>query len=248
MAKYLLVGVTSGLGLDVFKRLMTDENNTIIVLARSLEKLEKILEEHKDTIKANISYEQWDCVRCEDLHDVIQKLDLKDLDYVLHAAVYRDSGGFESIKRLDYKMLRNNYECSYFSFVCLIHELIYAKARKHPMSIVGCSSFATSSKASGISEYIGSKVLLENFVECRKKELLRYNIRVNLIRPAYLDVPSVAQSLSCLYESKEAFLKYQPAGLIPLKVVSDEIFNLWTNPYYCGEFRSISAGVSVGSD
>lgn len=241
MSKFLLIGSTSGFASSVFKKICTDENNIIYLIARSKEKNDAMLEELKDSIKAKVSFSQWDCNDVNACAEALKPFDLSDLDYCLYAPGV--SIGV-SLRQLKHDLLEKLYNINYFSFVEFIHKFLALKSRKYPTHIIACSSASTFCKEHSLSEYIGTKLLLENFAKCRQKDLAKFNVRVNLIAPALVKTPMIDNYLAVAFPEKEDIIKLQPLDIISADFIADEILHLFKDPYAASDVRCYSAGIS----
>lgn len=242
MSKYLILGSTSGFGVALFKKICTDENNTIYLVARSKEKNDAMLENLKSSIKAKVVFSQWDCSDVRACAEALKPFDLSDLNYCFFAFGLSSAVG---LKQLKYDYMSYLYNVNYFSFVEFINRLIFSKPRAQPVNIVVCSSIATISPEHSQSEYSGAKLLLENFIKNRQQDLLKFNIRVNAISPGLVDTNMALNYIDLKFGSVEGLTQTQKLGLIPVDFIAEEVLRLFKDPYACSDIRTYSAGLQV---
>lgn len=109
-----------------------------------------------------------------------------------------------------------------FAFVELTRLLAAGKRKDAPLRIVAISSLASMEFQKYLTLYAMGKAALEASVRCLATELGSKNIRINSIRPAFVDTPRLL-GLNAVTDDIEIELKrngYQPLGLIPAEAIA----------------------------
>lgn len=115
-----------------------------------------------------------------------------------------------------------------FSFVELTRLLAAAKKKDAFLKIIAISSLASSEFQKYLTLYAMGKAALEASIRCLAAELGSKKVRINCIRPAFVDTPRLG-GLNAVTDDIEAELKrngYQPLGLIPPCAISDLVMFL----------------------
>lgn len=109
-----------------------------------------------------------------------------------------------------------------FAFVELTRLLASSKRKDAFLKIVAISSLASTEFQKYLTLYAMGKAALEASIRCLASELGSKNVRINSIRPAFVDTPRLT-GLKAVTDDIEVELKrngYQPLGLIPADAVA----------------------------
>jgi NAD(P)-dependent dehydrogenase (short-subunit alcohol dehydrogenase family) len=105
---------------------------------------------------------------------------------------------------------------NFYAFVEFIRCFVAKKAKSEAMNIVGISSISSVTHTKYHTAYSASKAALEAAVRDLAEELIPRNVRINAIRPAYVDTPMIA-AMNDIMEDFNEYVKtsgFQPLGLI----------------------------------
>jgi NAD(P)-dependent dehydrogenase (short-subunit alcohol dehydrogenase family) len=178
----LLTGASSGVGFEAVLELILNSENKVIALARSADKLSRLLEIAKGlNPECNLFPVQFDL-----LNDDIEK-ELKPfiaeqfghLDVLINNAGSLEVKPFAESTEVDFvEMLQSNF----LNHVRLIQGVLpLLKSPSHIVNIGSMGGFQGSAKFAGLSAYSASKAALHNFTECLAEELKEKKISVNCL-------------------------------------------------------------------
>ena len=178
----LLTGASSGVGFEAVLELILNSENKVIALARSTDKLNRLLEIAKGlNPECNLFPVQFDL-----LNDDIEK-ELKpfiaqqfgQIDVLINNAGNLEVKPFAESSEVDFiEMLQSNF----LNHVRLIQGLLpLMQSPSHIVNIGSMGGFQGSAKFAGLSAYSASKAALHNFTECLAEELKEKKISVNCL-------------------------------------------------------------------
>ncbi len=209
---YLVIGATSGIGKSV-SSLLAAEGANIILMARSEKNLAHVkagLSPGKHTI---IPYDVADIENISSLID-----EIKSEYHIINGMIFCVGCGHSSrLRDISLIDMQFTMQANCFSFIEFVRKLVSVKNKTQSLRIVAISSLASTEFKKYLTMYAASKAALEASIRCLATELGRKNIRINAIRPAFVDTPRLEQ-LDDITGSVEKRLKengYQPLGLIP---------------------------------
>lgn len=129
-------------------------------------------------------------------------------------------GGRARLRDTDPEVMRQRMNVNCFAFVEIMRALAKLKSRASPLRAVAISSLAALGHHRYLTAYAASKAALEAAARTISVELSRRNVRVNLVRPAYVDTPMIEDPLGNVAEMIRE--EYQPLGIIS----PDEVANM----------------------
>jgi len=179
---YVITGATSGIGKAIAQILDSDDNN-LILLGRSLNKLEIVAE----NLKASTILIECDLTDSESVQSIATKMPEK-IDGFIHAA---GQDSLESIRKLTYHKFDKLMRLHVYSFVEIL-KIIEKTKTKHDSnwtSVVAISSVASDIGGIGQTIYSASKSALEACIRVLSKELIRKKIRLNTVKPGLVNTP-----------------------------------------------------------
>lgn len=216
----LVTGASSGIGRAVARALAAAGAN-VILLARNTEGM-------AETAR-NIDPGRYLCLSCdlsrlESIEEkareaMVWKGSIQGVAYcagLAGRARLRDT-------RIEYMAMRMTVNC--FAFVELIRALARLKQKTAPLRVTAISSLAALGHHRYLTAYSASKAALEASARTMATELYRRDVRINVIRPGYVDTPMIEDPLGNLRDQlKEAD---QPLGIIsPEEVANMALFLL----------------------
>ena len=178
----VITGASSGIGLEAAFYLLKDEENTVIAIARSedkLKELEQIAAENDYssrlfTLPFNIATGDYR----SQLHSFIT-MHTEQVDVLINNAGALVNKPFADTRLEDVElMLQSNFT----GHVKMIQAILpYMKNGGHILNIGSMSGFQGSVKFAGLSAYAASKAALHTLTECLAVELIERKIKVNCL-------------------------------------------------------------------
>src|ERR1700748_2232584 len=178
----IITGASSGVGFEAVIELILSGKHKVIALARSQDKLERLLE-----IANNLNPESklyalaFDIVHDDygDLRQFIAANFDNQVDVLINNAGVLINKPFIELLETDFvEMLQSNF----IGHVRIIQGVIdIMPAGSHIVNIGSMGGFQGSSKFPGLSAYSASKAALHNLTECLAQEFLEQNIKVNCL-------------------------------------------------------------------
>jgi len=178
----IITGASSGVGFEAALELILSGKHKVIALARSKEKLEKLLEiAHGLNPEAEIFALAFDIVHDDyaDLRQFIKgNLDNR-VDILINNAGLLINKPFTQLKELDFvEMLQSNF----IGHVRIIQAMIdLMPQNSHIVNIGSMGAFQGSAKFAGLAAYSASKAALHTLTECLALELADREIKVNCL-------------------------------------------------------------------
>ena len=178
----LLTGASSGIGFEAVLELILKSENKVIALARSTDKLSRLLEIAKGlNPECNLFPVQFDLVN-DDIEQGLKPFIAEKfghIDVLINNAGSLDVKPFAESSEVDFvEMLQSNF----LNHVRLIQGLLpLMQSPSHIVNIGSMGGFQGSAKFAGLSAYSASKAALHNFTECLAEELKERKISVNCL-------------------------------------------------------------------
>jgi len=178
----IITGASSGVGFEAALELILSGKHKVIALARSREKLEKLLEiAHGLNPEAEIYALAFDIVHDDyaDLKQFIKGNFDNRVDILINNAGVLVNKPFTQLKELDFvEMLQSNF----IGHVRMIQAMIdLMPQNSHIVNIGSMGAFQGSVKFPGLSAYSASKAALHTLTECLALELADREIKVNCL-------------------------------------------------------------------
>jgi NAD(P)-dependent dehydrogenase (short-subunit alcohol dehydrogenase family) len=178
----IITGASSGVGFEAVLELILSGKHKVVALARSQDKLEKLLEiAHSLNPDAVIYALAFDIVHDDysDLQNFIKnKLD-NQVDVLINNAGVLINKPFTELLELDFvEMLQSNF----IGHVRMIQGVLHLMpAHSHIVNIGSMGGYQGSAKFAGLSAYSASKAALHTLTECLAAELTEKEIKVNCL-------------------------------------------------------------------
>ncbi len=178
----IITGASSGVGFEAALELILSGKHKVIALARSKDKLEKLLEiAHGLNPDAEIYALTFDIVHDDytDLQHFIKNNFDNRVDVLINNAGVLINKPFIKLKELDFvEMLQSNF----IGHVRMIQGLVHLMPQgSHIVNIGSMGGFQGSVKFAGLSAYSASKAALHTLTECLALELAEQEIKVNCL-------------------------------------------------------------------
>ena len=178
----LLTGASSGVGFEAVLELILKSDNKVIALARSADKLSRLLEIAKGlNPECNLFPVQFDLLN-DDIEQGLKPFIAEKfghIDVLINNAGSLDVKPFAESSEVDFvEMLQSNF----LNHVRLIQGLLpLMQSPSHIVNIGSMGGFQGSAKFAGLSAYSASKAALHNLTECLAEELKERTISVNCL-------------------------------------------------------------------
>ena len=178
----IITGASSGVGFEAALELILSGKHKVIALARSQDKLEKLLEiAHGLNPQAEIYALAFDIVHDDytDLQQFIKNNFDNQVDVLINNAGVLINKPFTKLQEMDFvEMLQSNF----IGHVRMIQGVVHLMPQgAHIVNIGSMGGFQGSVKFLGLSAYSASKAALHTLTECLAVELAGQEIKVNCL-------------------------------------------------------------------
>jgi len=209
----LIIGGSSGMGLETAKQLLK-KGESVIIVGRSQEKLDDI--KHKlsslGTIKT-IQADLYNSIAIKKIIDLIENADYH-VRYLVNSAGYFSPTAFLDHTQENYNTYMELNKATFFISQAVVKNMI----NHNGGSIVNIGSMWAKQaiKATPSSAYSMAKAGLHALTQHLAMELSQYNIRVNAVAPAVVKTPIYESFIDAneLDEALDAFNDFHPIGRI----------------------------------
>ena len=178
----IITGASSGVGFEAVLDLILTNNHNVVALARSEDKLGRLLEIAKGLNPDCVLYPVAFDIVHDDYENLLQfvssHLDGR-VDVLINNAGMLINKPFAELLETDFvEMLQSNF----IGHVRIIQSLLSVMpAGSHILNIGSMGGFQGSSKFPGLSAYSSSKAALHTLTECLAQELTDQQIKVNCL-------------------------------------------------------------------
>lgn len=175
----VVTGASKGIGLEIVKQFLVDEENTVLAVSRSTKELTELSKHYPNNLITVFGDLNKTPTQKRILKIIKDKK--KPLDILINNAGTIVNKPFEKITA---KELSYIYTVNVFSPFLLIQTLLPLMGKKSKAHIVNISSMGGvqgSSKFPGLSGYSSSKAALAGLTECLAEEFKEKNISVNCL-------------------------------------------------------------------
>lgn len=222
---YLIVGASSGIGLELVKLIASDETNEVIALARNIENVEELKR------KNNIH------VRNFDLSSLNIKQDLSEILSSFPRIDYLVNNAGLLINRPFLELTKEDINASYQVNILGQFEVIQTVLPKmlenggHVVNISSMGAFQGSVKFPGLSTYSSSKAALTNLTEMLAEEFKDSKVKFNCLClgaaqtnmlakafPGYEAPVSAKEMAEYVYDFTNNALKWINGKIIPVSL------------------------------
>jgi NAD(P)-dependent dehydrogenase (short-subunit alcohol dehydrogenase family) len=178
----IITGASSGVGFEAVLELCLSGNHKVIALARSQDKLSRLLEIALGLNPDCILYPLVFDIVHDDYHDLQQFIQTRfdgKIDILINNAGVLVNKPFMDLDETDFvEMLQSNY----IGHVRMIQATVPLMAQgAHIVNIGSMGGFQGSVKFAGLSAYSASKAALHTLTECLALELADRQIKVNCL-------------------------------------------------------------------
>ena len=194
--KIVVTGASSGIGRAVCI-LLSQLGAKVMLTGRKEEELSNTLEQMAGEGHCCFPYDLSDLDNIGSLIGDIVDSDGKKLDGLVHCAGISVRA---PIRNLDYAKMDAVMKINFYAFVELVKQ--YAHKNSNGGSIVGISSYAAINGAKGQTMYAASKAALDAAVISMSKELYKKQIRINSVRPGFVNTAMYENSKKQLGNDK----------------------------------------------
>jgi len=178
----IITGASSGVGFEAVIELALSGKHTVLALARSQEKLERLLEiAHNLNPESKIYAVAFDIVH--DDYDSLQKFIAANLDnrvdVLINNAGVLVNKPFADLLETDFvEMLQSNF----IGHVRMIQAVVHLMPQgSHIVNVGSMGAYQGSAKFPGLSAYSASKAALHTLTECLAQEFLANDVKVNCL-------------------------------------------------------------------
>lgn len=179
--KIVVTGASSGIGRAACV-LLSKLGVHVMMVGRREEELENTLRQMEGEGHRYFQYDLTDLDHIEDLIKDIVSCDSIKLDGLVHCAGISHR---LPVRNLNYSIMDSIMRINFYAFIELVKA--YSHKNCNGGSIVGLSSYATINPGTGQTIYAASKAALDAAILVLSKELVKKNIRINSIRPGFVN-------------------------------------------------------------
>ncbi|MFC2152086.1 SDR family NAD(P)-dependent oxidoreductase [Bacteroidota bacterium] len=181
----VITGASKGIGFELTKLFAKEENNTVVVIARSENLLKDLRNECSKQNTRNklttivFDIEDPDHVKNKLKNEIIRHIN--SIDILVNNAGYLINKPFTDI---EIDEIKKTFNINLISQAVLIQELIpllKESTMSHVVNISSMGGFQGSSKFPGLSFYSSSKAALASLTECLAEEFKNENIKFNCL-------------------------------------------------------------------
>lgn len=178
----IITGASSGVGFEAVLELILSGKHQVIALARSENKLTRLLEIAQGLNPECILYPVAFDIVHDDYHDLKQFITTRfdnKVDILINNAGLLINKPFTELLETDFvEMLQSNY----IGHIRIIQALLPLMTKgSHILNIGSMGAFQGSAKFMGLSAYSASKAALHTLTECLALELAEKQIKVNCL-------------------------------------------------------------------
>ncbi|WP_207535547.1 SDR family NAD(P)-dependent oxidoreductase [Desertivirga arenae] len=179
--KILITGASSGVGFEAVLELILKNDNEVIALARSQDKLKRLYEIAKDlNPEANLFPAKFDIVHDDysSLANFVQER-IGSIDVLINNAGQLINKPFAETTQIDFvEMLQSNL----LGHVKMIQNMLpLLNEGAHVVNIGSMGGYQHSAKFPGLAAYSASKAALHTLTECLAAEYAERNMRFNCL-------------------------------------------------------------------
>ncbi len=177
----IITGASSGIGFEAALELTLDSKNTVVAIARSADKLRKLLEIAKGINPGcNLLPVEFDIVK-DDYAALVPflKQRLGSIDILINNAGALINKPFLETSASDLAEMFETNVLGHFNMIQQIHPLMTAGS--HIVNIGSMGGYQGSVKFAGLSAYSSSKSALHTLTECLAFELADTGIKINCL-------------------------------------------------------------------
>jgi len=216
----LVVGATSGIGLETSK-LLSQNGDRVVLVSRNKEHLESVKSALNSSKVTHLVYgfdaTQTSCAE-KLICDICSEISIDGLVYCV------GNGDSRKIRDLSYEVLLPIMNSNFFTFMEMVRALIKMRKNKEKqLNIVAVSSLAsTHANPKYYSAYTASKSALEGAIRVLAPELALKNCAITSVKPGYVNTPRISADM-LIHPDLERYLKqsgFQPCGIIPPETVA----------------------------
>ena len=181
----IITGASGGMGKGVAERLIKEHGCTVIGIARSEEKMKKVVEELGDYAD-KFSYQLFDVAVEKNWLDFVDYLNENNIkpDILINNAGILPK--FDRFQNYTVEYIEKAMNINFYSAVYSIHALLPLLLESPAPAIINVDSSAALMTLAGTSMYSASKAALIGFTKALAKELGPSNITVNCICPGVI--------------------------------------------------------------
>jgi NAD(P)-dependent dehydrogenase (short-subunit alcohol dehydrogenase family) len=204
--RLFVTGATSGIGLEIAKRLNAGSSN-LSITGRNENILNTLDIEFRKENTNFISSHKVDLCNFYEIDALVENIGLLD-GLILNAGII----DYTPAKSLNLNKIRKVFETNVFSNILFVQQLLKNKKIAKNASIVFISSIAAQVGVPGTSLYAASKGAINSYAKVLAFELSRMNIRVNVISPGVVKTDLITnQDIVSDLEFEQLRIKY-PLG------------------------------------
>ena len=230
----VITGASKGIGFELAKLFAKNENNTVIAIARSEDRLKELKNECiRQDLRNKLKTIVFDIESPEKVKNNLKNEILKHISTI---DILINNAGFlvnKAFIETEITEVQKTFNTNFLSHAVLIQDLIpilKIGELKHVVNISSMGGFQGSAKFPGLSFYSASKAALANLTECLAEEFKADNISFNCLALGAVNT----EMLNTAFPDYNAPLKAEEMA----QFIYD--FALTGNKYYNGKILPVS--------
>lgn len=196
----IVTGAGSGIGEATAKK-MASEGAKVVLVGRTLEKLERVAKEINDEEGVGTAYSfSADVTNEEDVRQLVEytRNNVGEITLLVNNAGRSDHANIQNTSFETWKAIQEVNNDSVFLVSKIVGEAMIEAAEENPnenRSIVNVASLSGHKPGAMIPDYSAAKAAVLNFTKALAFEYSRSNIRVNSVSPGFIETPMTETSL-----------------------------------------------------
>lgn len=217
----VITGASRGIGYELVKQFLADNENTVLAVARSSVKLKELQNNHKGKLLTVFG----DITKIRTINKIssVATMHGKHVHILIHNAGAIIHQAFPKVTANE---LRNSYEVNVFAPFFITQQLLPLmgkKTKSHIINIGSMGGFQGSSKFAGLSAYASSKSALAGLTECLAEELKEKNIAVNCLALGAVQTEMLSKAFPGYIAPVQA--KQMASFIVDFAITGHQFFN-----------------------
>lgn len=180
MNKVLLTGASSGIGLSIAKKLLSNSSTEIVALARDFSKID---------LSSNLFHKYvTDLSKLDSLPSKLQSI-LKEHEDINSLILSAGQGIFGKMEELSFRDIKFLMDLNFLSNTYIVKTFLPSLKKKDKANIIFVGSTAAIHGQKEGTIYCSSKFAIRGFAQALREECSSTNVKVSIIQPGMVRTP-----------------------------------------------------------